>query len=475
VILCNVGACQAITAAEAADPSDALRYIAGARTASRPLPPRSSVLARLGQIARTVGPVAESLEQERPERALLAPSAAWQFLTEVFPLLSESGVSVIVPEELTRAGQRRLRARMRLGSETTAPNTSSGMFGLDQLVQFKYELTLGDTALSRREFQEIVALKRPLVRWRGEWIVVYPASIAVLAPLADRPIAGTLPAAEALRVALIGQYGARGAAVEVISQGEVTAVLERLKEAGTAREDPPPASFQGELRPYQLRGLAWLKTLARTGFGALLADDMGLGKTIQVIALLLELKDSLRGPALLICPTSVLGNWERELARFGPSLSWYRHHGPDRERSAERLKRKAGAGGTVLLTTYPLLRQDAELLDEFDYGALILDEAQNVKNPDAAQAQAARGPRLAMRRRCCTARCRRTWTLSSAISSSCRGTGIWACSAAVRTGKSRASMWRPCTSCLRMRSIGILCCCSSCEAGRARSSSSSWT
>ncbi|MBI4860931.1 MAG: DEAD/DEAH box helicase [Candidatus Riflebacteria bacterium] len=364
----------------------------------RPLPQLQSLLARLGQIGQTVGPVQESLQRPRPDRARFPSTAAWQFLTEVFPLLSESAVSVVVPEELTRVGQQRIRARLRVGSPTRSKGrTSDGRLGLAHLVDFEYEIALGDVQLSAAEFREIVALKRSLVRWRGEWIVVDPKSMVDLQRLANAPISGKLTATEALRAALVGQTTRDGSPVEVVTSGELTALVDRLREVGGSREDHPHASFQGKLRPYQGRGLAWLKTHAQLGLGALLADDMGLGKTIQVIALLLELKNRLPGPTLLVCPTSVLGNWERELARFGPSLSVHRHHGPDRAEAPGRLRRTLRAPGSVLLTTYPLLRLDAELLGQLEYGLFVLDEAQNVKNSEASQARVARGIRATLR------------------------------------------------------------------------------
>jgi len=149
---------------------------------------------------------------------------------------------------------------------------------------------------------------------------------------------------------------------------------------------PTPDGFDGELRPYQERGVGWLTFLGRLGLGACLADDMGLGKTAQVIASLLA--DPTDGPALVVCPTSVLGNWERELVRFAPALSVLVHHGPDRFRGHDEPFTERATAHDVVLTSYALVARDAADLEVVGWGRLVLDEAQQVKNPYTAQARA---------------------------------------------------------------------------------------
>ena len=159
---------------------------------------------------------------------------------------------------------------------------------------------------------------------------------------------------------------------------------------------PTPAGFEGRLRPYQERGVGWLVFLGRLGLGACLADDMGLGKTAQVIATMLA--DPGDGPALVVCPVSVLGNWEREMTRFAPTLSVMVHHGPTRHHHEEDLGQRAGVHD-VVLTTYSLLARDRDLAS-IEWSRIVLDEAQQVKNPGTAQTRAAgelrAGRRLAL-------------------------------------------------------------------------------
>src|SRR5439155_7889764 len=138
----------------------------------------------------------------------------------------------------------------------------------------------------------------------------------------------------------------------------------------------------GSLRPYQERGLGWLEMMAELGLGGCLADDMGLGKTVQLTAFLLARRARHPGdprPALVVCPTSVVGNWERELARFAPSLPVTRHHGLTRAKSAGELTRAMSASG-VVVTTYALVRRDQRLLENVPWQRIVLDEAQAIKN-----------------------------------------------------------------------------------------------
>jgi SNF2 family DNA or RNA helicase len=182
----------------------------------------------------------------------------------------------------------------------------------------------------------------------------------------------------------------RGFAVQVDEEADTE--LERL--AAEVRDEAmregldPRDGFHGVLRPYQLVGLGWLVRMRELSLGALLADDMGLGKTVQLIAYLLDTSDGGEGPALIVCPASVLGNWSRELQRFAPDLSVVIHHGPDRTRNIDQLERY-----DVVLTSYSLLPRDRRLLGEAEWRTVVLDEAQQVKNPLTRGAQSARALR----------------------------------------------------------------------------------
>jgi SNF2 family DNA or RNA helicase len=173
--------------------------------------------------------------------------------------------------------------------------------------------------------------------------------------------------------------------------GWLRKVLDQLRTQKLLAELPEPQGFHGELRPYQRRGLGWLVYLRRLGLGACLADDMGLGKTVQAIAMLLHERASEeqeRRPALLVCPTSVVANWRREVERFAPSLRVLVHHGGSRHEGEAFLE--ALGGHDIVITSYGTARRDAEVLQQVFWSDLILDEAQNIKNPSAKQSQAVR-------------------------------------------------------------------------------------
>ncbi len=139
-----------------------------------------------------------------------------------------------------------------------------------------------------------------------------------------------------------------------------------------------PEGLKGELRPYQQNGLKWLYTNTSKGFGSCIADDMGLGKTIQVISLILKLKEEkkLKQPALVVCPTTLIGNWIKELKMFAPSVTAEVYHGAER---------KLNLKSDVIITTFAILRIDIEEIKKNNWGMLIVDEAQNIKNPDTSQ------------------------------------------------------------------------------------------
>jgi SNF2 family DNA or RNA helicase len=233
----------------------------------------------------------------------------------------------------------------------------------------------------RRAVDEIVRLKQPLVLWKGQWVRLDADELPRLATLVGRT--GELSRVEALSVALAGQHEtAQVGMVEVVADGPLRDLVDRLRAADPARE-PYLRDIRATLRDYQRRGIAWLQFIAELGLGALLADDMGLGKTLQTIALLAG-RDGDR-PHLVVCPTSVVGNWERELAKFAPYLPVIRHHGPERPTVVEDFK-----PGSVTITSYGLLRRDASLLTDAAWDVVVLDEAQQIKNHAAQSARLAK-------------------------------------------------------------------------------------
>ncbi len=362
--------------------------------------PQESLLEALGRASRLYPPLAGSLAEARPESIALDAATAWTFLGDGAATLADAGFGVIVPGELTAAGQRRLRLRMRVGGNgkqvagVVAGVAGLGL-GLDELLQVDWEAVIGDEPLTARELIALAKQKAPLVQFRGAWVAIDPRELGDI----QKRLAGgssRMSTREAIQAVLAGETRQGELSALVSVSGVVAELVERLKSGGH-KELGAPSSLQATLRPYQERGLDWLVTMGSLGLGACLADDMGLGKTMQLLAFLLRrLEECPRDgrPALLIAPTSVVGNWEREIERFAPSLNIVRHYGAERAKTMKGFPKKPG---TLVVTTYGLLRRDAELLAGVDWSVAALDEAQNIKNASSDTARAARGLRAAHR------------------------------------------------------------------------------
>nr|WP_320132984.1 DEAD/DEAH box helicase [uncultured Holophaga sp.] len=346
-----------------------------------------------------------ALSSQTPEDLKLSPTEAWTFLTRGADQLKEAGFLIHTPEGMAEfGGARRLRAKVRLGArtvegtETPAPKgrgkqaLAAQASSLEESVSADWSLMLGDDQLGLEEFAQMASLKHPLVAWKGKWVALDPGTLKQISAVIQASRGAgfeSMTRGEALAAALTGTARIPGVseAIEVEVAGDFGSALNELKNL----PDKPitqPRTFKGDLRPYQLRGLAWLEGLSRLGLGGILADDMGLGKTIQVIALLLhrQIQSAKFGPAtLLICPTSLLGNWERELAKFAPGLPFFVHHGNNREELPETFKPH-----TVVLTTYGVIRREEEVFGDRSWGMVVVDEAQAIKNAASAQAKAVR-------------------------------------------------------------------------------------
>jgi len=360
--------------------------------------PQESLLEALGRAARVYPPIARALEEACPEALELDPAGAWAFLGQGAAALSEAGFGVILPAELTAAGQRRLRLRMRVGGKAAKVSgvvSGAAGLGMDELLAVDWEAVIGDGALTASELAALARQKSPLVRYRGAWVAIDPGELPeIQARLKGGP--SQISVREALQATLLGETRVAELSVAVSASGALSELLGRLTSAG-ATTSAAPAALLATLRPYQERGLHWLVTMGGLGLGACLADDMGLGKTMQLLAALLhrlERAPDDRRPALLVAPTSVVGNWEREIERFAPALRIVRHYGSERAREREQFP---SAAGTLVLTTYGLLRRDAELLSQLEWSVVALDEAQNIKNAASATARAARALRASQR------------------------------------------------------------------------------
>lgn len=351
--------------------------------------PQEHLLEALGRASSFVPAIERSLRQSCPEYGCLSLGEAYDFLRESSFLLRESGFGVLVPSWWGRR-EAGIGLKLRVTS-TKEPDRVTSSLGLDAIVSFDWQVALGNERMDREEFLRLVELKQPLMQVRGRWVELDGDQIeGVLSAMRSKPVRAEMSLREVLQLGL-GRKKQRGLPVAgVEAEGWVEELLSRLTGSESMSPIEPPVGFQGRLRPYQLTGLSWLAFLGEWGLGACLADDMGLGKTIQVLALLLHRKQRRRlsKPFLLLCPTSVVSNWRKEAERFAPSLKVLIHHGlgrhDNRTFAGEALRHD------LVVSTYSLLHRDLEQLRGVDWEGLVLDEAQNIKNPAAKQTQALR-------------------------------------------------------------------------------------
>jgi len=361
--------------------------------------PQEKMLAALGYASRLFPPLVSSLKENTPTALAMDSLRAYAFLREAAPLLQDAGFGLLVPPWWNQKGAR-LGVRLRLSpTKKGTSETTLNRMKLSNLVDYQWELSVGDTSLTKEEFEALVSLKSPLVQIRGQWVQLDAEQVeAAIKFWESHNLKGEVGLLEAVRMNQGLDGGFNGLPVDdVQAEGWLAEWLVAFNQATsdnpthTLMELPQPGGLNGELRPYQRYGFSWLDFFQRWKLGAVLADDMGLGKTIQTLAMLLYQKEtggSLPGPSLLVAPTSVVTNWEREVRRFTPGLTTLVHQGPGRLRNGELIK--AAQSADLVLTSYALLRQDIDALQDVRWHGVILDEAQNIKNPSARQTQSAR-------------------------------------------------------------------------------------
>ncbi|MFG0251938.1 MAG: DEAD/DEAH box helicase, partial [Phycisphaerales bacterium JB038] len=377
--------------------------------------PQELLLGELGRASRVWPRLEEALEESAPESISLTTREAYQFLREFRLLLLESDVAVHQPEWWDNPAAR-LGARLIIDSDETPPepeegspgasSASSSHLGLQALVRYSWQIALGDHVLSLKEFEALATQGSPLVRAGDKWVEIRPEDMGrAVAFISENP-GGETTVFEAIRLAFASDAGKTGLPVLGLSaRGWVGSLFGDEGGPSRLRMLDTPENFHGELRPYQEKGLSWLAFLDQLGFGACLADDMGLGKTIQLLALLLYEREALgmldeaQGearrarnplkPNLLVVPMSVVSNWLRETNRFAPKLRPLVHHGAERLSGAAFAK--VARDHDLVITTYALAHRDAAHLQQVEWGRLVLDEAQNIKNPQSKQATAIRG------------------------------------------------------------------------------------
>ncbi|MEV4344960.1 DEAD/DEAH box helicase [Actinoplanes sp. NPDC049596] len=361
---------------------------AGGRFPGMPARPDELLLAGLGRAVRLYRLLSLALRDQEPGRMTIDTAEAHDFLRNAAPLLQAAGFGVQLPAWAGRkAVGLKLTTRSKKAKGTATRAVADSGFGLQELVDFRLDLVIGDGVVSAEELAELARLKVPLVRVRGQWVELDDRQLRAALKAVTKRREGELTAGEVLQQVVDGGEEDLPL-VEVDADGMLGDLLSG-QAADRMEPVPTPATFQGSLRPYQERGLSWLHFLTRLGLGGILADDMGLGKTAQTLSLLLaERARNAARPTLLICPMSLVSNWQKEAARFAPSLRVYVHHGGTRVRGDEFLDTVDNSD--LVLTTYGTATRDLETLKKADWGRVVCDEAQAIKNSGTRQSQAVR-------------------------------------------------------------------------------------
>ena len=294
------------------------------------------------------------------------------FLLQVIPAMRLLGVNVIMPKALQTLIRPQISVKLK-----SKGKDSNGFLSMSDLLDFNWQVAVGNVFLSPEEFDRLLGHASGLLRFKEQYVYIDEAGMSKLQKVLNAP--PKIKPGELLQAALCGEY--KGAPVELTDE-----VRELIRQFTSQSVIPLPKSINAQLRPYQERGFSWMYRNMKIGFGSIIADDMGLGKTLQVITLLAKMKEEGamdKKQALVVVPTGLLHNWQSEVKRFAPQLTTGVYHGTARDLKDDDCK-----NADIILSTYGVVRSDADILKKQKWQVLVIDEAQNIKNSDTAQSKA---------------------------------------------------------------------------------------
>jgi SNF2 family DNA or RNA helicase/uncharacterized Zn finger protein len=330
----------------------------------------SDFLGEIRDIIETQGRVPKEIEATRLSKILI----------DIFPVLQILGIKILLPKRLEKIVRPRLKATI-----NSKNKKEESFLKLGSVWDFDWEVAMGEDKISAADFERMIAKKAGLWRFRDQYVLLDEKEIALIVEQLKKK-KKKLSNAELLQTALTEEY--QGTKVELSEK--VRILLQELKEAPKIEI---PQNLTATLRPYQQVGYEWLYQNAKLGLGSILADDMGLGKTLQVITFLLKLKEEnqLGGnnePALVVLPTTLLSNWQREIEKFAPSLTFYIYHGANRKWLDTQNNNTDNFKPDIWLTTYGTVRSEDKRFAEREWSCVVIDEAQAIKNPSSGQSEA---------------------------------------------------------------------------------------
>ncbi|MEW6068868.1 MAG: SNF2-related protein [Nitrospirota bacterium] len=292
------------------------------------------------------------------------------FMTNASQILNILGIRSAIPKELKKLAS----PQTVLKAEMKGKGGALSYLSLGSMLDFSWEVAIGDKTVSKEEFVKLARSARGIVRFRDHYILLKPEEISNILDRLNKPVPN-LSSAEVIHSAFTGKFEGTVFSPDEAIKGILDNII-KIEDINL------PKKLKAILRPYQERGFKWLYSNTIKGFGSLIADDMGLGKTVQVITLILKLKEDKRlaQPAIVICPTTLVGNWEKECERFAPSLKVHIYHGTERNLTIKNQD--------IIITTYGVLRKDIEKFKEKSWALVVIDESQNIKNPETEQSRA---------------------------------------------------------------------------------------
>ncbi len=323
-------------------------------------------------------PELEDLFEDETKLALdLNLNEVYKIITQTAYYLQKAQIEVVLPKELVNIVIPRASINAKVKTARTQElkdifnNASASAISLDDILDFSYEIALGNEKISLEEFNELVKNNNGLIKYKNKYVLIDQDESKKIFEQVAKANFKSLSRMELIHASMSGQ-------IDQYDFDYDKAFARIIQDFNKPIDVTPPKELKGELRPYQQTGLKWLWTNVSKGFGACMADDMGLGKTIQVISLILKMKEEgkLDKPVLVICPTTLMGNWIKEIQMFAPTLDATVYHGAERKLDLKH---------DIILTTYAIMRIDVEELKNQEWGVVIVDEAQNIKNPDTAQ------------------------------------------------------------------------------------------
>ncbi len=330
---------------------------------------RFEILQSLIQLSSFISGLDDYINSNGEKEMVMDNQTFTPFLMQMIPAIQLLDISVLLPKSLQEI--LKPKASVKLKNKTSG----KGFLRLDKLLDFEWQVAVGDTVMDEAEFRKLLQKSEGLIKFKTHYIYVEKEDLEKLYKHFSQ--SKEMSAFQMLRTALSGEYFGAKVAID----DDVKKLIKELTEFG---ETPLPQGLIAQLRPYQKRGFSWIYRNTRIGFGSVLADDMGLGKTIQVIAAILKFKEEghlEKEKVLVVAPTGLLTNWQAEFQKFAPGIVMQIYHGGQRDLTKLN-------DYDVLITSYGIVRSDADLLKKMKWHSMVIDEAQNIKNQGTAQTKA---------------------------------------------------------------------------------------